>query len=146
MQQTEIRFIEMHDAKVRSVVIASTRRVVVVFEHLPVYRQEGASENVERLWSYRATLEAANVRVVSSDVVLENDNWVSNGYFGARDEEDGNFALFVDGHQPCSGFSLEFASGATLKVECESMRIRLGPSVSTDEIWVDGEPQPRVVR
>jgi hypothetical protein len=138
--QDKISFIEMHDARVGSI-SRDGNSVVIGFTHLPVYRHEQGAEERERLWFFEAEVRAEDVRGFESNVQLDRDDWVRDGWARLADGSEVDLTGFVDAAGPCAGFTLKLASDVAIEVDCASLHVRLGPGSPTREVFVEGDPR-----
>jgi hypothetical protein len=135
----DIASVELHDAKVSSIVVGANEPLVIQFKHFPVYHQRDATHL--ELWSYSASLELYGV-----------DHMVVSGASGPRDYVSDAVAYKSEGIVEwetllaktfISRVEFTYGSGRTIQIACREAHLVLLEPLRYVEDWVEASsPTP----
>jgi hypothetical protein len=128
----QMAFVEMHDARVNSVTVASLGIARLELAHVAVYHE--VSKELYDIWSYRAIIQCQGISKLELTGPLNKDDRVSEGVISDEHHSPIELAELVDGI-PARTLELVFGSGTRMVVHASSMRLELLEPLRRMEQW-----------
>ncbi|MCC6897882.1 MAG: hypothetical protein IT377_02845 [Polyangiaceae bacterium] len=122
MLPSAIRFLEFHDAVVRSLVLNADGALAIEFSHMCVYFER--EPELYSVQSYETRLEATGVSSITLDGPWCREDYVSAVAIDAKPIDKPMAVKLMDGIGPAS-LRLRFGSGLELEVGGQAFSMRL---------------------
>jgi hypothetical protein len=129
-------WVDLHDARVESVLHPTELEYVVAFSHLYVFEEVGRDDYEG--WSYRAALHLLRVKAVEWNGEQDGECIVGDASVvgaGGIDLSLDTESFGIDAKGQCSEVSFHFGSGVRLRIVAEAFRFDSTQRVRFVETW-----------
>jgi hypothetical protein len=132
-ESSEAAHIELHDARLDSILLSGDGGAALDFKHLVVYRKVAADRF--DVWSYRARLLVRELKRFEVNGALREDDYISDGQILDGDGDEIEPVSCVR-RRPADHVRIVFGSGTTLVIDCGSILIELTHALKKTDEWL----------
>jgi hypothetical protein len=131
-----IALIDMHDAIVEEITLASSSKAVIRLSRLSLFRRKETVGEIYDVWSHRAQLGIDGISAVEIADYDPSDALIMDGVFEDGDGRELPLTAFLSGGRPCRRVRLEFSTGGRIGIECSLAELRVDSGGKAVEQWV----------